>query len=137
MQIEINDQKKIFAVQQEFNQAFPNLRIEFYQRPDRPAGAPARQLMKSRGKTIQDCRETHDAGLVLILPASTYGELKQHLSEVYGLTIQLSRNTDTDSPPGTPLSESGTLEELNNPEIPPHHPAKADAQTFWRGDLEQ
>jgi hypothetical protein len=114
MQIEINDQRKIFAIQEEFNQVFPNLKIQFYERGNTKEGGPGRQLVKSRGKTLLDCRVMHDAGPITIDPQMTYGELKQHFEDSYGLSIHLSQNSARNAPVGTPVIESATLETLNN-----------------------
>lgn len=113
MQIEINDHRKIFAVQEEFNQVFPNLKIEFYKRPSTHGGHPAKELVKSRGKTLLDCRVTHQAGPITILPTMTYGELKQNFEDIYGLTIHLSRPSTGKIHEIAPVSEAGTLETLD------------------------
>jgi len=52
MQIIINDHRKIFAIQEEFNTAFPYLKIEFFSKPHSPGGASARKLMKTNSKTL-------------------------------------------------------------------------------------
>lgn len=39
MKIAINDNRKIFAIQEEFNTAFPYLKLEFYSKPHKSQGA--------------------------------------------------------------------------------------------------
>ncbi len=55
MKITINDHRKVFAIEEEFNQMFPNLKIEFMAKPS-AAGAKHSDMPVAQSKTIADCR---------------------------------------------------------------------------------
>lgn len=93
MEITINDQRKIFAVQKEFSEMFPFLKLEFYSRSNMAGGAQAGKLMKHISKTIAACRTIHSSGYITIQPHMTVGELKQRFKDVYGLSAGVYRKS--------------------------------------------
>ncbi|HEU5289338.1 MAG TPA: hypothetical protein VFU05_01770 [Cyclobacteriaceae bacterium] len=95
MKIQINDHRKIFAIQEEFNNLFPRLKIEFLGKPNK-TGSPAPKKIHKPGKKISDCRIKHTSGELTISPNMTIADLKQILSDKYGLTIKLFRQSGTE-----------------------------------------
>jgi len=89
MKITINDQRKIFAIQKEFNDMFPFLHLEFYSKSNNGGGVPSRKLMKHISKTIAECRTIHSSGFITIQPQMTVGELEQSFRDIYGLSVQI------------------------------------------------
>jgi len=94
MKIEINDHRKIFALQEEFNKFFPNLKIEFLGKPGKVGAAPSEKLVKAT-KTLGDCRVVHNNGELTLSLTTTISDLKQTLAETYGLsTVFFRRSRD-------------------------------------------
>jgi hypothetical protein len=93
MEITINDHRKIFAVQNEFSEMFPSLKLEFYSKSNKGGGAPSSKLMKHISKTIAECRTIHSSGHIKIQPQMTVGELEQGFRDVYGLSVQVFRKS--------------------------------------------
>jgi hypothetical protein len=93
MKIDINDKRKIFAIQEEFNTAFPYLKIEFFTKPHQSGGASPKQYMSSSSKTLGECRTVHNNGHISISPEMTVDELEQRFMDVYGLSIQVFRKS--------------------------------------------
>jgi hypothetical protein len=91
MEITINDQRKIFAVQKEFSDMFPFLKLEFYSKPSKPGGSSSGKLMKHISKTIAECRTIHSSGFFTIQPQMTVGELTQRFMDIYGLSVLVFR----------------------------------------------
>jgi hypothetical protein len=85
MKITINDHRKIYAVQEEFNKLFPHLRIEFMSKPSKVGEAASKKMAKEKG-SIGDCRVIHTKGDLTLSPAMTIADLQQSLSDNYGLT---------------------------------------------------
>ncbi len=112
MRIEINNNRKIFAIQEQFNNAFPNLQIEFYEKPSKPGGSPSVKKVSSSSKTLTECRSVHNTGSISILPGMTAGELNQNFRDVYGLTTDIYQKSDHNNQV-SPVSEKATLAELN------------------------
>ena len=93
MKIIINDHRKIFAIQKDFNEMFPYLKLEFFGKPHK-AGAPSsKKIMKLPSKTIGQCRVVHNKGTLTITPSMTVADLEQAFSDVYGLSIQIFRKS--------------------------------------------
>ena len=61
MKIQINDHRKIFALQEEFNRFFPNFKIEFLGKPSKVGNPPSEKMVKAN-KTLGDCRVVHNKG---------------------------------------------------------------------------
>ena len=112
MKITINDQRKIYAIQEEFNEQFPYLKIEFFSKPHKPGGATSAKLIKTNTKTLGDCRTIHNNGTVTITPGMTVADLEQRFSDVYGLGIQVFRKSGKVWLETT-LTDSWSLEEQN------------------------
>lgn len=94
MKIQINDHRKIFAIQEEFSQLFPRLKIEFLAKPNKTGSSPSTKIHPS-GKTIGDCRIKHTNGELTITPNMTAADLKQTLGDKYGLSIVILRQSGT------------------------------------------
>lgn len=93
MKITINDNRKIFAVQEAFTGVFPYLKLEFFSKPHKPGGPSAKKLIKQPGKTLGDCRTVHNNGSIVITGNMTVGELEQRFADVYGLGVQVFRKS--------------------------------------------
>lgn len=93
MKITINDNRKIFAIQQEFNEIYPFLKLEFFAKPHKKGGASAKEIIKHPSKTLGECRTVHNSGSITIVPEMTVNELEQHFADVYGLGVQVFRKS--------------------------------------------
>ena len=93
MKITINDHRKIFAIQKEFSEIFPYLKIEFFAKPHQAGGASSRKIMHHPSKTIGQCRIIHNKGTITITPAMTVADLEQNMNDVYGLSVQVFRQS--------------------------------------------
>lgn len=93
MQLEINDHRKIFALQEEFNTEFPFLRIEFFNKPHKQGAPSSKRSMLPPARTIGECRIIHNKGMLTIQPQMTVAELEENFSEVYGLAVQVFRKS--------------------------------------------
>ncbi|GHN02670.1 hypothetical protein WSM22_41590 [Cytophagales bacterium WSM2-2] len=92
MKIQINDHRKVFAVQEEFSQLFPNLKIEFYKKPSKVGEAAAKRLIKS-SSTLGDSRVVHTKGELTLKGLMTISDLQQSLSDTYGLSAVVLRKS--------------------------------------------
>jgi len=89
MKIVINNNRKIFAIQEEFSKMFPGLNIEFCAKPSRPGASPSKKLIRQSSKTLQDCRAISKEGTIDILPSMNVSDLKENFRDVYGLSIEI------------------------------------------------
>lgn len=112
MKLVINDQRKIFAIQEEFNNLFPYLKLEFFAKPHQKGGPSPKKFMKHGGETLGECRTLHNSGELTISPAMTVADLEAHFSDVYGLSVQVFRKSGK-SWLETTVTDQWTLEEQN------------------------
>ena len=112
MKIAINDHRKIFAIEEEFNAVFPYLKIEFLSKPHEPGGTAGKKLVANASKTLGECRTIHNKGEITISAGMTVAELEQRFEDVYGLSIRVFRKLGK-SWLSTNLTETWTLEKQN------------------------
>ena len=93
MKIAINDNRKILAIQEEFSQIFPYLKLEFFAKPHVKGGASPKTCIKHNTKTLEECRTIHNNGEITIIPEMTVTDLEQRFSDVYGLSVQVFRKS--------------------------------------------
>lgn len=113
MKITINDHRKIFAIQEEFNTVFPYLKLEFFSKPHKPGGESPKKLVKHNSKTLSECRTIHNAGEITITSKMTVMDLEQRFSDVYGLSVQVFRKSGKVWLETT-VTDGWTLEEQNS-----------------------
>lgn len=113
MRIDINNHRKIFAIQEEFTNGFQNLQLSFHQKPSKPGGASSEEYVESSSRTLSACRASGHAGFITISPEMTVGELKQHFSDVFELTIDVFHRTGKETWGHIPVSEAETIGVLN------------------------
>jgi hypothetical protein len=112
MKITINDQRKIFAIKEEFNKAFPYLKLEFFSKSHTKDGVSSKKIVKHNNKTLGECRTIHNNGEIEITPNMTVADLEQNFSNVYGLGVQVFRESGKVWLETT-LTDGWTLEEQN------------------------
>lgn len=95
MKIQINDHRKIFAIQEEFSELFPRLKIEFHGKPNKVGSSPSKKTYNSN-KILGDCRIKHTEGELTITPSMTAADLKQILGDKYGLSIVILRQSGSE-----------------------------------------
>lgn len=114
MKITINDHRKIFAIQEEFNNVFPSLKLEFFSKPHQSKGASEKEFIKHPSKTLGECRTIHEDGNITITPHMTVDNLEQNFSSIYGLGVQVFRKSggvwlETSETDGMTLEEQNKL----------------------------
>jgi hypothetical protein len=93
VKILISDNRKIDAVQKEFNCHFPYLKIEFFSRPHKIGNGSSKKLLKPATQTIGRCRTARIKGHISITSVMSAAELEQKFREKYGLNIKLFRKS--------------------------------------------
>ena len=109
MKITINDHRKIFAIKEEFNKAFPSFKIEFFEKPSKAGGAHSEKKVKHDSETLGQNRSIHNKGTITIASAMTVGELRQNFRDVYELSINVFQKSGTgwkEAPENVILAES-------------------------------
>jgi hypothetical protein len=113
MKITINDNRKIFAIQEEFNSVFPYLKLEFFSKPHKPGGISPKKFSKHNSKTLEECRTVRNNGKITITPQMTVTDLEQRFNDIYGLGVEVFRKSGKIWLETT-VTDGWTLEEQNN-----------------------
>ena len=113
MKIIINDHRKKIAMQKEFGEMFPYLKIEFFAKPHKQNGSSPKKLMKHPGKTLGECRTIHNKGIITITAQMTVADLEQNMNDVYGLSVQVFRKSGN-AWLETTVTDNWTLEQQNH-----------------------
>jgi len=125
MKLIINDHRKIFAIQEEFNKLFPYLKLEFFSKPHTKGGSTSKKFIKHNSKTLEECRTLHNSGEITVVPEMTVSELEQNFGDVYGLGVQVFRKSGR-SWLETTVTDNWTLEEQNRQGEELSKPSQAD-----------
>ncbi|MCX6180797.1 MAG: hypothetical protein NT150_02560 [Bacteroidetes bacterium] len=112
MEISINDNRKIFDIQEEFNNLFPYLKIEFFSSIHKPGCASAKIFLKHGNKTLKECRSILKRGKITITPDMTVNEVEQSFGSKYGLGVQIFRKSGK-AWLETTVTDSWTLKDQN------------------------
>lgn len=113
MKILVNDQRKIFAIQEEFSKVFPYLKIEFFAKSHTFSGPASLKVVKNSSKTLGECRTIHNKGKLTIIPSMTVSDLEKSFNDVYGLSVQIFRKSGK-SWLETSVTDGWALEEQNS-----------------------
>ncbi len=112
MQVIITDNRKIFAIQEEFSALFPYLKLEFFSKPHDVGAGSAKKLIKHNSKTLGECRTIHNKGKITITPNMTVSDLEQNFGDIYGLGVQVFRKSGR-AWLETTVTDGWTLDEQN------------------------
>lgn len=112
MKIDIEDKRRIIDLQDDFNRAFPYLKIEFFSIAHKDGAGTAKKFMISNGKTLGECRKQHTNGSFTINSKMTVTELETGFNTIYGLSVQLFRKSGR-AWLETTVTDGWTLEEQN------------------------
>jgi hypothetical protein len=94
MKIHISDKRKISAVQEEFNRAFPFLRIEFFNVAPKPGkGVAKKHMIIPDHRTVGECRRIHKSSSIDITPRMKVNQLEKIFLAEYGLSVQVFRKS--------------------------------------------
>ncbi|MBC7694520.1 MAG: hypothetical protein H7141_03645 [Burkholderiales bacterium] len=93
MKIAINDHRKIYAIQEEFNGNYPYLKLEFFSKSHKSGGASPKTQVKHNNETLGEFRTVHHKGDLTIVPDMTVSDLEQNFGDVYGLAVQVFRKS--------------------------------------------
>lgn len=93
MILKIEPDKTIAALQQEFNAAFPFLKIEFFKNGKTLQRMYLPQQLINKEATLAAARLTNKQGEMLVADTMTVKELEQDFFDSFGLTVQVFRKS--------------------------------------------
>src|ERR1043165_1675174 len=110
MKISINDNKPVLSIQQEFNDAFPFLKLEFFSKSHYPGKGTAKNYLSGNGFLIGNYRRSRSDSSLTITPAMTVSDLEESFRNLYNFEVQVFRKSGRVWLETT-VTDSWTLEE--------------------------
>jgi hypothetical protein len=110
--IEINNQRKIKSIQNEFNEFFPHLKLEFYTMHPSSIYERIKEYLDNK-KTIETCRDSKKNGYIYIDEEMKANELKSSLKNEYGLNVDIFHKIGKDEWSNDPIPNHQLLKEIN------------------------
>lgn len=111
MKLTISSNKKIYALQEEFNSVFPYLKIDFFNIMQKGEGFEKKQI-KHSSKTLAECSLLTKKSKIIIDSSMTVNDVEKMFMDVYGISIQICRKSGKVWLETT-VTDSWTLEEQN------------------------
>ncbi|MDP6908407.1 MAG: hypothetical protein QF371_02825 [Flavobacteriales bacterium] len=93
MKLHIDDRRTISEIQEEFGEAFPYLKIEFFRKPHEVGEASPMNEMIPAETTLGECRTIHTEGDLVIRKESTVQEVESGFQEKFGISAQVFRKS--------------------------------------------
>jgi hypothetical protein len=94
MGVEINDDRKISEIQEDFAKAFPFLKIVFYSNTDKTASSSNKYiLIKNISKKIGNYRKEPKRTSCIIMPEQSVHEIELFFKEHYNLFVHVLRKS--------------------------------------------
>lgn len=93
MQIQINDNRRIEDIQNDFSKLFPYLRIEFFRKAHAIGAPSSKKIMVPPGAFLKEINKDTKRGELQFEPTMTVAELEQAFNERFGLSVQVFRRS--------------------------------------------
>lgn len=91
--IKISGSKKISAIQKEFNDEFPFLKIEFFNHAHKThRGSPKKDIINS-GLTLKQSGKKASNGEIVLKENMKVSELEELFQSLFGLSVQIFRKS--------------------------------------------
>ena len=89
----ISDHKSLKVIKEEFHEAFPHLKLEFYAAPhDKNQGSPAQQQLPD-DQSVGEVRTVHETGDFFFNGQFTVANFERQFADKYGLYAQVFRKS--------------------------------------------
>lgn len=111
-QLEISDDTKLAYIQQRFNQLFPFLWLEFYNKDADDSLPSTNKIKLVDGKTVGQIRAGHQIAIVTLFPEMSVADLENIFCQTLGVSIQVLRKSGNIWME-TPQTDSWSLEQQN------------------------
>lgn len=112
MKLHVDDTRAISSIQDEFNAAFPYLKIEFFKKPHETGETSPKNEMLPSDSTLGKWRTIHNEGDLVITPETTVDAVESSFQEKFGVSAQVFRKSG-DVWLETSATDSWTLKEQN------------------------
>lgn len=89
MQLTINDHRKVYALQEEFHQAFPDFLLAFFKKPSKVGASAPKKMVIRATETLGQCRNIHKKGMLTVTPGMTVADIERDFDDVYGLSVEV------------------------------------------------
>lgn len=93
MEILITDEKTLGEIKNEFSTKFPHLKIDFYKKNHEEDEGTSPRYQSEDSQTVDDARKNKNEGHLSINGNQKTSTLESKFKEIYGLNVQVFRNS--------------------------------------------
>ena len=93
MELIIKNSRKLSDMQRDFNEAFPYLKIEFFSKPHDTKKASLGKDRINSDRTVKSIRTKSVEGKINLTESRTVAEFEGELQSIYGLNVQVFRES--------------------------------------------
>ena len=111
--IKIIDAKKISTLQEEFHEAFPFLKLEFFHHRHKSFEGSVKKDILNPDTTLKQCRKKKTEGAILLKETMKVTEIEHLFQDVFGLSAQVFRKSGR-SWIETTVTDDWTLKQQND-----------------------
>ncbi len=111
--IELKNNRKLMDIQDEFQEYFPHLIIQFYEAACVKSAYYPAQLIQDQESTIKQCRASEKEGHLFLDDDLSVYQLKETLKNKFDLHIEIFHKIDTLHWSQKPLGDKQILKEIN------------------------
>jgi hypothetical protein len=111
--IEISNNRTLQEIQDEFNEYFPHLKIQFYQTDKFFPGSFLELFVESGDVKLSTCRIKNNTGYLYLNDESTVLKLKKNILDYFGLKAEIFQVTDLNLWSQNAISDNQLLHEIN------------------------
>jgi glutathionylspermidine synthase len=111
--IEISNNRTLQEIQDEFNEYFPHLKIQFHQIDKFYPGSFSELFVESADEKLMSFRLKSNSGYLYLNEDSTVSKLKQNILDYYGLKAEFFQVTDLNLWSENPITDNQLLREIN------------------------
>jgi len=111
--IKITDSKKVAAIQKEFNEMFPFLKLEFFHHKHKAFKGSSKRDLFDTELTLKQCRKKSNEGTLIVKESMKVSDLEELFQSVFGLSTQVFRKSGK-SWIETTVTDDWTLKQQND-----------------------
>lgn len=91
MELAINDSKTIKEIQDEFNDAFKYIKLEFFNKPHEVGEASAKKDLLDNSQSLGEIRTVHNEGELVITADMLVSQVETAFEDKFGVHVQVFR----------------------------------------------
>lgn len=91
MKIQIDDNREIATIQEEFNKFFPYLKLDFFGGGNEYQTFASIKAFQAQGKKVKELRTIHTEGVITLFREMSVSDLEKIFNDGFGISVHILR----------------------------------------------